>query len=241
MQKLVDADLGYMVWRKEQFEHIGKIWKTLEKVGWRWAGCGIPCLRPWPGNGAPLPVRVSPPDPEPSAASTFLHFSFENFHNFKSSRGRKLIFKNLCIKIFQVASLLPKPHYEGISRAQARLLYQNFICTMLAIRGGLCYSRRCHFFSRRCWVASAEHYWTLSCKSRPAYLDWAKLGKNKELLSDDRGLEGKENLWQCLFAAKNTFQRALSLRLPINSKAQKFHWVPSEISRFYVSQAMNVS
>ena len=148
---------------------------------------------------------------------------------------------NLCIQIFQVASLLPKPHYEGISRAQARLLYQNFICTMLAIRGGLCYSRRCHFFSRRCWVASAEHYWTLSCKSRPAYLDWAKLGKNKELLSDDRGLEGKENLSQYLFVAKNTFQRALSLRLPINSKAQKFHWVPSEISRFYVSQAMNVS
>ena len=34
MQKLVDADLGYMVWRKEQFQHIGKKpWKKLVDAG----------------------------------------------------------------------------------------------------------------------------------------------------------------------------------------------------------------
>ena len=49
--------------------------------------------------------------------------------------------------VLLLASSLPHPIYEGSS--EARLLDQNFICAMLAIRGRQCYTSRCYCFSSR--------------------------------------------------------------------------------------------
>ena len=109
-----------------------------------------------------------------------------------------------------LASSLPHPIYEGSS--EARLLDQNFICAMLAIRGRQCYMSRSYCFSSwevlscKRWPALRER---LSCKSGagyldcPEYLDWTKLGRRimsslLSALSDKLGLEGRENIWQNL-------------------------------------------